>query len=68
MVHKTVTVRMSEDMQEYVKSQGDDFTHGLKKIIEAHREGIVADIEAGVGWLSGLFTSVSFRDPKNDME
>ncbi len=64
VVHKTVSVRMSEGLKEYCESQGDDFTKGLVRIIEEHREGIKADIASGVEYLANLFKSVEFRDPE----
>ena len=61
---KAYSIRMSEELKEYCEGQGDNLTAGVLSIIEDHREGIKADIESGVEYLSMLFRSVVFRDPE----
>jgi len=62
MVRKAYSIRMSDDLKEYAESQGDNLTAGVLRIIEDHREGIKADMEAGIEYLAQFFKSVVFRD------
>ncbi len=64
MVHKAVSIRMSEDLQEYCKSFGDNITAGVLRIIEDHQAGMKADLEMGINYLASFFKSVVFRDPE----
>ncbi len=62
LANPSVSVRLSEELQDYVKSQGDDFTKGLVRIIESHRElSFKADLEQGIGYLASMFKTVEFR-------
>ncbi len=68
VLHKSVSVRLSEDLREYCESVGDNLSNGIIRCIEEHREGIKADIESGVEYLALLFKSVEFRDPLDTMD
>ena len=63
-VRKAYSIRMSDDLKEYCESCGDNLTAGVLNIIEDHREGIKADLEAGIAYLAQFFQSVVFREPK----
>ena len=67
-LHRSVSIRMSQKNREYCEAQGDNLTDGLMQIIREHREGIKADVEAGVGWLASLFKAVEFRYPEELIE
>ena len=61
-LHKSVSVRLSQEMRDYVEACGDDFTNGLKTIIVDHQEGLKADFDAGIMYLAARFKSVEFRE------
>jgi len=61
---KSYSIRMSDELKEYCESYGDNLTAGVLNIIEDHRAGIKADLEAGIAYLAKFFTSVVFREPK----
>lgn len=66
-MNRAISVRLSDELQDYVKMQGDDFTKGLVRIIEEHRDKqIKADFESGVVYLASMFKSVEFR-PTNEL-
>lgn len=61
---KSLTVRLSNELYEYIDDQGKgNLTRGIERIIKDHLEKkIEADLEAGLSFLMRFVKAIEFRD------
>ena len=63
VVHKSVSVRLSEELRGYVESLGENFTEGLVKVIREHmRKSFDVDVESGLEFLMSFAKVIEFKE------